>query len=223
MPKATKNSSLRRIARRVASNNPIPVITDSKTKPIVTKKPTGNDHTKHDDPTISCSTPQNLSRGQRKRLAKREQYLKRERLILSTLRLKDREEQQRRIDGLDTLRDALMDIENREGEARNASEDGQLSQLTKSEQQKLATNEMQQMELVMQHPAFRQDPFAAIQEHIKNTFAGDRKVMDQRGQMSEKLKTEKAEERKEEKKERLRGVGGKAKKKKKFKAGRTRS
>jgi len=55
-----------------------------------------------------------LSRGQRKRLAKKEQYLRRERMVRSVLRLKEEEKEQRnqrkRLDGLDAIRKALRPI-----------------------------------------------------------------------------------------------------------------
>ena len=49
-----------------------------------------------------------LSRGQRKRQAKRDQYLRREKLILSSLQLQKAQEQARRIDGLDAMKEALL-------------------------------------------------------------------------------------------------------------------
>jgi hypothetical protein len=48
-----------------------------------------------------------LSRGQRKRLAKREQFLKREKMVMSSLLLKKLEEQKGKIDGLDAIKEAL--------------------------------------------------------------------------------------------------------------------
>ena len=96
MPKARKQSSLGRVARRVAVAAPLP-ITKTNFSPE-----------KHQEEETDLPGKQNLSRGQRRRLAKREQYLKREKMILSSLQLKTQEEQKGRIDGLNAIRDALL-------------------------------------------------------------------------------------------------------------------
>ena len=90
MPKATKSSRLGRVARRMAAAEPLPI--------SVGKEPSTFD----EEPST-----QTLSRGQRRRQAKRDQYRKREQMILSSLRLKSQEEQKGRIDGLDAIREAL--------------------------------------------------------------------------------------------------------------------
>ena len=48
-----------------------------------------------------------LSRGQRKRQAKREQYMKREKMILSSLRLQKLQEEKGRLDGFEAVRLSL--------------------------------------------------------------------------------------------------------------------
>ena len=103
MPKVTKNKKLSRVARRVAASDPLPMA-------VTTPKNNNNnnndikDDDKHHDPVgvvssektkgVSTTTQQQqqqedvlenqaLSRGQRKRQAKREQHcLKKEKLIL---------------------------------------------------------------------------------------------------------------------------------------------
>ena len=59
-------------------------------------------------PSASDDKADALSRGQRKRQAKRDQYLKREHMIMTSLKLKREDEQKKRIDGLDSIREALL-------------------------------------------------------------------------------------------------------------------
>lgn len=96
MPKAAKNSKLGRVARRLAAGHPLPL---SITKDVGR----GQQEEEPDAPG-----KQDLSRGQKRRLAKREQYVKREKMILTSLKLKSQEEQKGRIDGLDAIREALV-------------------------------------------------------------------------------------------------------------------
>ena len=42
---------------------------------------------------------------------------------------------------------------------------------TNHSKQKLVQKEAAQMSLVLQHPAFQQDPFDAIRQHLRNTSA----------------------------------------------------
>lgn len=49
-----------------------------------------------------------LSRGQRKRLAKQKQYQRKQDMIMSSLKLKYDDDQKKRIDGLDAMKEALM-------------------------------------------------------------------------------------------------------------------
>lgn len=185
MPKAGRNKELSRVARMLTTSNPLAT---------TTKKADGEDA-----PT--------LSRGQRKRQAKREQYLKKEKMILSTLLLKKQEEQKKRIDGLDAIRDALLDTT--KGDSTAADEPTVVQEPhygTNRARKGLVTNEFQRMELVMQHPAFQENPFGAIQEHLKNTFAAHKDQREKEGLRKEKADKKKKEERKEAKKDRLRGV-----------------
>ena len=43
------------------------------------------------------------------------------------------------------------------------------SAITSKKRQKLVAEETAHMQQVLEHPAFVADPFAALQEHIKNT------------------------------------------------------
>ncbi|KAL7448182.1 hypothetical protein ACHAWC_001215 [Mediolabrus comicus] len=169
---------------------------------------------------------ESLSRGQRKRLAKREQYLKRERMVMSSLRLKRLEEQKGKLDGLDAIKEALTSttkrLEEQKGkldgldaikealtsttstsddvsrEAQSSSQSAEkLSSHTVKAKKNLANSEIGHMSLVLEHPSFVENPFAAIQQHLRNSLECDAEVL-----KAESLKREKedklAEERKKE-------------------------
>jgi Ribosome biogenesis protein SLX9 len=116
-----------------------------------------------------------LSRGQRKRLAKRDQYLKREQMVLSSLELKRQDEQKKRIDGLDAMKSALLETIHSLHASKQQGEDTEDSAKssvikTNKARQRLVGTEVAQMSLVLQHPSFQADPFATIREHLKNTI-----------------------------------------------------
>lgn len=116
---------------------------------------------------------QPLSRGQRKRTAKREQYLKREQLVLSSLELKRQEDQKKRIDGLDAMKSALLDTIHLHAAAKSdttATTTTTAIIKTNKSRQRLVGKEVAQMALVLQHPSFQADPFATIRQHLKNTI-----------------------------------------------------
>jgi Ribosome biogenesis protein SLX9 len=113
--------------------------------------------------------PALLSRGQRKRMAKRDQYLKREQMVLSSLELKRQDEQKKRIDGLDAMKSALMDTI-RLHSSKQAGEEKNTVVKTNKARQRLVGPEVAQMTLVLQHPSFQADPFATIRQHLKNTI-----------------------------------------------------
>jgi hypothetical protein len=165
----------------------------------------------------------NLSRGKRKRLAKRGQYLKKERLILSSLKLTKEEEQKKRIDGLDAIKDALLaTVKKTEGtatvESKEEKEEEKINMLkTNKSRQLLMQKEVAQMNLVMQHPAFQKDPFETIREHLKNTLAKDCAQ-----QKKDQVKHVRERKEKEVQKKAVKKEQGIKKKRKKFKATRSR-
>ena len=115
-----------------------------------------------------------LSRGQKKRLAKREQYLRKERLVMGSLQLKKKEEQAKRIDGLDAIKEALMATTRADDEDdKKQQQQQQQPNLLKSQKsrQTLLQRESNQLQLVMQHPAFQADPLATIRQHLQNSLA----------------------------------------------------
>jgi Ribosome biogenesis protein SLX9 len=150
-----------------------------------------------DEPTNSAP----LSKGQRKRQAKRDQYMRKERMILSSLQVKHAEEQAKRIDGLDAIKQALLatvasNSQPRDGNdaqskkappgatqasvastataATTAPATATNSSLLQSNRGRklLLEKELTQMNLVLQHPSFQSDPFATMREHLQNTIHG---------------------------------------------------
>jgi ABC-type dipeptide/oligopeptide/nickel transport system ATPase component len=165
----------------------------------------------------------NLSRGKRKRLAKRGQYLKKEQLILSSLKLTKEEEQKKRIDGLDAIKEALLaTVKKTSGtataESKEEKEDEKVNMLkTNKSRQLLMQKEVAQMNLVLQHPSFQADPFATIREHLTNTLAKDSAK-----QKKEQVQHVRDRKEKEEKKKAVKKEQGIKKKRKKFNATRSR-
>ena len=163
----------------------------------------------------SEATP--LSRGQRKRLAKQKQYQRKQQMIMSSLKLKRAEEQKKRIDGLDAIREALLDAvqdkkstqsQGNEGSNATTLEDSTEDVVTKpnllkttKSQKLLVEKETAQLSLVVQHPAFQADPFATIREHLKNTLAPD--VALQKRQEAQRVKEQAQKQQKSKKEKRM--------------------
>ena len=213
MPKASKSSKLNRIARRVASGAaPIPVSAATEIKK--TKEDDNDAEQEPEEPGINSS--QTLSRGQRKRLAKREQYLRREKLVLTTLKLGRQEEQKKRIDGLDAIKEALMNTTKetkRVDDSNNNDSNNTKSYNTNKSKKTMVASELEHQSLVMQHPSFIANPFETMQEHLRNTLAANREQMEHQSKLRIRKEKEEAEEKARLKKE----LGMKKKSKKKFK------
>lgn len=196
MPKAPKSAKLNRIARRLASAAPIP-----------------ENETKKTDDTLGIRESQTLSRGQRKRLAKREQYLRREKMVLSSLNLYSQEEQKKRIDGLFAIKEALMTTTKSETSCTPSTNEHQKLYNTNKSKKALISPELQRMSLVMQHPSFKANPFETMQEHLRNSLGGNREKMEQKAKQRAMKEKNEAEEAVRQKKERLQGIKKKSKKK----------
>lgn len=162
---------------------------------------------------------QALSRGQRKRLAKREQYLKREKMVMSSLKLKRQDEQRGKLDGLDALREALIsthkpgkegggDSKNdKEGSEYPAPQSAPCS--TNKAKKNLAGREVAHMNLVLEHPSFKANPFATLQEHLRNTLSGQANELKRTAETETAKEKKETAERKKAKKEKIRELGGK--------------
>lgn len=205
MPKVGKNTKLSRVARRVASE---PLPTPLAASAVSKDDPT----TKHDDDEPNTPEGQALSRGQRKRQAKRDQFLKKEKMILSTLMLQKREEQKGRIDGLDAIREALLDTTKTSSTKEETKDAHQPTYGTNRAKKALMTSEIERMNLVLEHPAFKADPFGTLQEHLKNTLAEQKEKREKDSIKKAEEDKLKKEAKKQEKKERLQGVSKSRKK-----------
>mmetsp|Transcript_2900 Transcript_2900/g.3391 ORF Transcript_2900/g.3391 Transcript_2900/m.3391 type:complete len:240 (-) Transcript_2900:25-744(-) len=133
--------------------------------------------------TIGMAPAAHLSKGQKKRHQKRAQYLKRNKMVMESLRLRHVEDQRNRMDGLDEMREAICSI----GSSATIETKPPCDSPTESRHHKVAvksqtiiTNkakkivgekEVAHLNLVLQHPSFQNDPFGAIQEHLRNTIA----------------------------------------------------
>jgi len=149
-----------------------------------------------------------LSRGQKKRLAKREQYAKREKMILSSLRIQRAEQQRKRIDGMDALKEALNEaMETADTKPHYATDEGPIPVVqVKGNHSKrvIAQKEIQHMHLVLQHPSFVQQPFETMQEHLRNTFSSQAKELQKKADDVRKREKEQSLQRKEVRKGRIR-------------------
>lgn len=193
----------------VSTSPSVPSIDTSTTKAFTTlTSSTKHNHTTTSTTTTNAPSHIGLSKGQKKRLLKREQYMKKERMILSTLKLRKQLEQSKRIDGLDAMKEALLNAVATDTTDTNSkstlttarttngsatiipiSDDTSTAVTTtttktssteptytknalKSNQARhqLVQTEMIQMNLVLQHPTFQQDPLATIREHLQNSF-----------------------------------------------------
>ena len=132
-------------------------------------------------------------------------------MVMSSLRLKRLEEQKGKLDGLDAIKEALAsttstsDTVCREAQSSSQSTEKLTSHTVKAKKN-LANSEIGHMGLVLEHPSFVENPFAAIQQHLRNSLESDAEVL-----KAESLKREKedklAEERKkEDRKERIRDI-----------------
>lgn len=154
---------------------------------------------------------ESLSRGQRKRLAKREQFLKRERMVMSSLRLKKLEEQKGKLDGLDAIKEALTSTTSTATEAQSSAHPSapavqQLSSHTVKAKKNLANSEIGHMGLVLEHPSFIENPFAAIQQHLRNSLESDAEMLQEESLKREKEYKIIEDKKKEEKKEKIRDI-----------------
>ena len=142
-------------------------------------------------------------------------------MILSSLMLQRQEEQKKRIDGLDAIKQALMDTAEKGGSDQNSGNNATIKPLqhvaTNKAKRKLVAKEIEHVNLILQHPAFKKDPLETMQEHLRNTFAEDRKQQE----LLSKKRTEEEKRRSETKRVEKNGIRKKSQKKK-YKPRRTR-
>jgi ABC-type dipeptide/oligopeptide/nickel transport system ATPase component len=186
MPKVGRNTKLSRKARRVAASDPLTgtpkQVSTTETAPsrtILAAVNTTDEKSETSNQEVGVKTSQQLSRGQRKRLTKRENYLRKERLILSSLKLQRDEEQKQRIDGLDAIKQALMNTADVSMPAELSKGDSNRTVTTNKAKRRLVAEEVEHLSLVLQHPAYKQNPFATMQEHLHNVLANERKQQEE--------------------------------------------
>ena len=73
------------------------------------------------------------------------------------------------VDGMRSSLEELLAANERQQRDQVAGADQGPSAITSKKRQKLVAEETAHMQQVLEHPAFVADPFAALQEHIKNT------------------------------------------------------
>lgn len=211
MPKVSRIQKIRSKATAAAS------ISELRKTPLLNPNENlGNDQPSKNSNSNNTTTDDKtaaLSRGQRKRQAKRDQYLKKEKMILSTLKLQKMEEQKHRIDGLDAIKEALTQtIKENQARLIEAEEKKKKEQLeeavlkTNKAKKNVAQKEMNHLNLVLQHPSFQSNPFATIQEHLRNTLAQQATEQEEVAKKERQEDAKKEKEKKEAKKERIRNA-----------------
>jgi len=211
MPKANKVGKARATARASSRDVRGAPLT---AQYLARKKNAGDDNIDAEVSKSADTEKEPLSRGQRKRLAKREQYLKREKMVMSSLRLQRLEEQKGKLDGLDAIREALggaspsssksiMDAVKELAKPADADKSKNLTCNTNKSKKTVANTEISHMGLVLQHPSFQKNPFAAIQQHLRNSLAPEAEKM--KAESLKRVEDDKKADakKKEEKKERL--------------------
>jgi len=205
MPKVTKVGKFRAAARATSRDVRSAPLTSEH---LAQKK---NNEDADADATSNPAEKEVLSRGQKKRQAKREQYLKREKMVMSSLRLQKLEEQKGKLDGLDAIREALgasspsaqsMIAAAKEiSEPVNSKTTKSLMCNTNKEKKTLANAEISHMGLVLKHPSFQENPFAAIQQHLRNSLLPDAEKLKQDSMKRDEADKVAAAKKKEVKKE----------------------
>ena len=148
-------------------------------------------------------------------------------MILSSLLLQKQEEQKKRIDGLDAIKQALLSTTTGSDDAKRSSHEAQLQNeaaplvvATNKAKPKLVAEEVEHMSLILQHPAYKANPFETMQEHLRNTLAASKAQQEEISKQRTQQERQKVQEKQRLKKERMEGVR-KKKNKKKYKPRRT--
>lgn len=139
-------------------------------------------------------------------------------MILSTLKLQRSQEQKGRLDGLDAIKEALVETIQKSREKSstdrntNAQESSSSSTMiekheiakTNKAKMDIAQKELTHLNLVLQHPSFVSNPFATMQEHLKNSLSENAQQLEITAKEERIREAKRAEERKEARKERIR-------------------
>jgi len=131
---------------------------------------------------------------------------------MSSLRLKKLEEQKGKLDGLDAIKEALTSTTSSTSKEAHTSAHAathaveHLSSHTVKAKKNLANSEIGHMGLVLEHPSFKENPFAAIQQHLRNSLESDAEMLKEESLKREKEDKIIEDKKKEEKKEKIRDI-----------------
>mmetsp|Transcript_43257 Transcript_43257/g.74681 ORF Transcript_43257/g.74681 Transcript_43257/m.74681 type:complete len:229 (+) Transcript_43257:44-730(+) len=109
-----------------------------------------------------------LSRGQRKRAARRERFLKKMNLVNQAKSVEELSKQGV-LGSLGSIKDVLLNSDIIASSKTNAAKAPQKVVHNKAKKT-VAAQEVQHLSLVLKHPQFMKDPIAAIQEHLRNSL-----------------------------------------------------
>jgi len=159
------------------------------------------------------SETQPLSRGQKRRMLKHKRHLKREEMILSSLRLKKQDDQRGKLDGMDAIKEALSqtiqrnrEISRQKSPSSAAEVTGDLLTKSNKDKRNVAQTEIPHLNLVLQHPSFQANPFATMQEHLRNSVKEQKNCLQMQADKQRQDDQKKIQDKKEEKKERIRDL-----------------
>ena len=97
-------------------------------------------------------------------------------MVLDSLKLKKAQDQAQRIDGLDAMKEALLETtttntSNHSTTAAAITTAPRNLLRTNRGRQALMAQEVEQLNLVWQHPAYQADPLATLREHLLQSVA----------------------------------------------------
>ena len=211
MAKAKAKATKSKIAKSSKSSTPTKHASPSPSSSLLTTKNIQSSiiTTTNNNDEITTSTPY-LSRGQRKRQVKKDQRgLKKQAMILSSLRLQKLDESKNKIDGFECFKEAIDDItsnsntnySNNNGiKINNNDKKIEPNYTSNKSKQSLLIKEISHMNLVLQHPTFQSNPFATIQQHLRNTnIALQQQQQTDNNDNGDKVKEDKLKKKKQKK------------------------
>jgi hypothetical protein len=114
-----------------------------------------------------------LSRGQRKRQKRRDAFLKKMGMVQRSTLQREKENKKEKIAGmfgdLEDLQKSLFAIQASSKAQEKTDQTKSVSQMTGKQKKRLIMHELVHLKAVHTHPAFKANPFAAIQMHLQNT------------------------------------------------------
>ena len=174
MPKANKVGASR-ITSKSNQKKTTPLPTKTAPKTTDESNTTSKDNSGETYNLDEQNDDNNLSRGQKKRLARRSEFLKKLEVVNSSLKIGEKAKakkvgtfQQPML----SLKDALSNLEKKELEKKEALRNKPQFVSNKSKKN-VALTELSHFKLVLQHPTFQSDPFSTIMEHLDNTLPSE--------------------------------------------------